>query len=162
MGARPDDVFARLDALGIGHRTVGHEPVFTVEESRRARGVIEGGHCKNLFLKNKRNEYWLVVCLEDTAVDLKALGTLIGAGRVSFASAERLADALGVPPGSVTPFALINDSGCRVRPVLQQRMLEVSPLSYHPLRNDMTTTIAAGDLIRFVESCGHTPRIENF
>jgi len=162
MPATPEDLFARLDDIGIAHRTVHHAPVFTVEENRALRGGIAGGHCKNLFLKNKKGACWLVVCLEDTAIDLKTLGGRIGAGRPSFGSADRLMEALGVLPGAVTPFALINDRTQRVQPVLQARMLEISPLNYHPLRNDRTTAIAPGDLLRFIENCGHRPEIVDF
>ena len=158
----PEALFARLDALGIAHSTIRHEPVFTVDENRELRGAIPGGHCKNLFLKSRKNACWLVVCLEDARIDLKELGGRIGAGRPSFGSAERLMEVLGILPGAVTPFALINDRTQRVQPVLQARMLEISPLNYHPLRNDRTTAIAPDDLVRFIEDCGHTPVIIDF
>ena len=160
--ATPEALFARLDALGIAHSTIRHEPVFTVDENRGLRGAIPGGHCKNLFLKNRKNAYWLVVCLEDARIDLRELGGRIGAGRPSFGSTERLMEALGILPGAVTPFALINDRTQRVQPVLQARMLEISPLNYHPLRNDRTTAIAPDDLVRFIEDCGHEPVIIDF
>ncbi|MCY4230082.1 MAG: prolyl-tRNA synthetase associated domain-containing protein [Alphaproteobacteria bacterium] len=160
--AAPEDLFTRLDELGIAHSTIRHEPVFTVGENRALRGSIPGGHCKNLFLKNRKNAYWLVVCLEDARIDLKDLGGRIGAGPPSFGSAERLMDVLGILPGTVTPFALINDHAQRVQPVLQARMLEFSPLNYHPLRNDRTTAIAPEDLVRFIEHCGHKPVILDF
>ncbi len=162
MPATPEDLFARLDELAIVHSTVCHAPVFTVDENRELRGGIVGGHCKNLFLKNRKNAYWLVVCLEDARIDLKELGGRIGAGRPSFGSAERLMEVLGILPGAVTPFALMNDREGRVQPVLQARMLEISPLNYHPLRNDRTTAIAPEDLVRFIENCGHTPVILDF
>ena len=160
--ATPEALFARLDALGIAHSTIRHEPVFTVDENRELRGAIPGGHCKNLFLKNRKNACWLVACLEDARIDLKELGGRIGAGRPSFGSAERLVEVLGILPGAVTPFALINDRTQRVQPVLQARMLEISPLNYHPLRNDSTTAIAPDDLVRFIEDCGHKPVIIDF
>ncbi len=162
MPATPEDLFARLDELAIVHSTVCHAPVFTVDENRELRGGIAGGHCKNLFLKNRKNAYWLVVCLEDARIDLKELGGRIGAGRPSFGSAERLMEVLGILPGAVTPFALMNDREGRVQPVLQARMLEISPLNYHPLRNDRTTAIAPEGLVRFIENCGHTPVILDF
>ena len=160
--AASGDLFARFDELGIAHRTVCHEPVFTVDENREYRGLLDGGHCKNLFLKNRKNAYWLIVCLEDARIDLKELGGRIGAGRPSFGSAERLMEVLGIVPGAVTPFALMNDRERRVQPVLQARMLEISPLNYHPLRNDRTTAIAPDDLVRFIENCGHKPVILDF
>src|ERR1700681_975846 len=119
MPATPDDLFAFLDSLGILHRTVRHPPLFTVEESRTLRGVIPGGHTKNLFLKDKKDALYLVVALEDAAIELKGLHRTLGAsGRFSFGSAELLRATLGVEPGSVTPFAVLNDTDARVTVVL--------------------------------------------
>ena len=159
MPATPEDLFARFDALGIRTRTVGHEPVFTVEEAKDLRGVLPGGHCKSLFLRNKKGRQWLVVCSEDRRLSMKALGELLGAGRLSFGSPERLMAALGVTPGSVTPFALVNDVERAVTVVLDRDMLAQDPLNYHPLVNDQTTAISPGDLVKFIEACGHTPHI---
>lgn len=152
-------LFARLSQLGIATRTVEHPPVFTVEEAKRLRGALPGGHCKSLFLRNKKGGMWLVVTLEDRPIDLKKLGERIGAGRVSFASAERLMAHLGVVPGAVTPFAVLNDRAKLVKVVLDAAMLRYSPLNYHPLRNDRTTAIGPQDLIRFLEAEGHPPWI---
>src|SRR6187401_3615684 len=105
----PQHLFARLDALGLAHRTVEHAPVFTVEQAKEHRGMLPGHHIKNLFLRNKKEEMWLVVALEDRAIDLKRLGEVLGAGRLSFGSADRLKRYLGVEPGSVTPLSLVND-----------------------------------------------------
>ena len=117
----PQQLFARLDELGLAHRTVEHAPVFTVEEAKQHRGVLPGHHIKNLFLRNKKEEMWLVVALEDRAIDLKRLGERLGAGRLSFGSPERLRTYLGVEPGSVTPFSVINDADHAVRLVLDCR-----------------------------------------
>lgn len=155
----PDDLFDRLDALGIAHRTYAHPPVFTVEEAKALRGTLPGGHCKSLFLKDKKGGLWLVVALEECRVDLKALADVLGAPRFSFGSADRLYAVLGVRPGSVTPFAAINDVERLVTVVLQQAMLAHDPLNYHPLENDRTTAIAPGDLVRFLDACGHGPRV---
>ncbi len=152
-------LFARLAQLGIRTATVEHPPVFTVEEAKRLRGALPGGHCKSLFLRNKKGGMWLVVALEDRPIDLKKLGERIGAGRVSFGSAERLMAHLAVVPGAVTPFAVFNDRERRVRVVLDAEMLRCSPLNYHPLRNDRTTAIQPEDLIRFLEAEGHPPQI---
>ncbi len=157
--ATPEDLFARFDALGIAVTTHDHDPVFTVEESRHLHDALPGGHCKSLFLRNKKGRCWLVVCEEDTPVDLKALGTRLGAGRFSFGSAERLMQYLGVTPGSVTPFALINEPEATIQVVLDQRMLRHELLNYHPLVNTRTTAIARDDLIRFIEACGHAYEI---
>jgi len=158
----PDTLLARFDALGIAHRTYTHPPVFTVEEARSLRGTLPGGHCKSLFLKDKKGGLWLVVALEECRVDLKALADRLGAPRFSFGSAELLCEVLGVRPGSVTPYAAINDVEHRVTVVLQQAMLAHDPLNYHPLENTRTTAIAPADLVRFLEACGHAPRIIEF
>jgi Ala-tRNA(Pro) deacylase len=155
----PDQLFARLDALGIAHKTYTHPPVFTVPEAVALRGQLPGGHCKSLFLKDKKGGLWLVVALEERRVDLKWLADALGAPRFSFSNAELLDAVLGVRPGSVTPFALVNDCDCRVTVVLDRAMLDHDPLNYHPLENDRTTAIAPADLLRFIATCGHTPRI---
>jgi Ala-tRNA(Pro) deacylase len=152
-------LFNRLGELGIKTVTVSHPPVFTVDEAKRLRGSLPGGHCKSLFLRNKKAEMWLVVTLEDRVLDLKLLGERIGAGRVSFGSAERLMQYLGVIPGAVTPFAILNDRERLVRVVLDAEMMRHTPLNYHPLRNDRTTAITPEDLVRFLEAEGHPPRV---
>lgn len=154
--ATPDQLFAELDRLAIAHATITHPPVFTVEEAKALRGKIEGGHTRNLFLKDKHDRLFLAVTLEDVPVDLKALGPLIGArGRLSFAAAELLRAHLGVEPGSVTPFALINDKAHTVTPVLDETMLALATLNFHPLRNTMTTAVSNEALVRFVAAQGH-------
>lgn len=158
----PEQLLARLDELGIRTVTYAHPPLFTVEESKALRGELPGGHCKNLFLKDKKDQHWLVVALEDAPVALNSFDKVIGSARLSFASAERLWARLGVRPGSVTPFALVNDRERAVNVVLQQAMLEHDPLNYHPLLNDRTTAIRPDDLLRFIRACGHEPRIVDF
>jgi Ala-tRNA(Pro) deacylase len=155
----PEALLARLDALGIAHRTYTHPPVFTVDEAKALRGALPGGHCKSLFLKDKKAGLWLVVALEECRVDLKLLADRLGAPRFSFGSAELLHEVLGVRPGSVTPFAAVNDAGRRVTIVLERAMLAHDPLNYHPLENDRTTAVAPGDLLRFLDDTGHQPRI---
>lgn len=156
--ATPADLFAALDRLGVTHRTITHPPVFTVEEAKALRGKIEGGHTKNLFLKDKADRLFLAVTLEDVPVDLKALGPMVDArGRLSFASADLLRAHLGVEPGSVTPFALINDRVNTVTPVFDRTMLAVTPLNFHPLENTMTTAISNDALLAFVSAQGHKP-----
>jgi Ala-tRNA(Pro) deacylase len=159
MPATPEALFARLDALAIPHRTHHHPPLHTVAESVSLRGTLPGGHCKSLFLIDRKGGLWLVVVLEDRRLDLKALSELLGAPRFSFASPERLLAALGVTPGSVTPFALMNDTAQAVKVVLDEAMLRHRPLNYHPLVNIATTAVAPEDLLRFIAACGHTPRI---
>lgn len=159
MAATDRDLFAYLDALGIAHHTYDHAPVFTVEESRAACAHIPGGHTKNLFLKDRRDRLWLVVAREDARVGLNALAKQLDAARFSFGSAELLVETLGVPPGSVTPFALINDKAGKVRVVLDEIMLAQDPLNFHPLRNDRTTAISSPDLVKFIHATGHEPLI---
>jgi len=158
----PDQLFARLDALGIAQRTYDHPPVFTVAEAAALRGQLPGGHCKSLFLKDKKAGLWLVVALEERRIDLKRLAEVLGAPRFSFGSAELLYEVLGVTPGSVTPFALVNDTTHRVALVLDRAMLDHDPLNYHPLDNTRTTAIAPADLLRFIAWCGHRPRVIDF
>ena len=155
----PDQLFARLEALRIAQRTYSHPPVFTVAEAAALRGQLPGGHCKSLFLKDKKAGLWLVVALEERRIDLKLLAETLGAPRFSFGSAELLYEVLGSKPGSVTPFALVNDTAHRVEIVLDQAMLGHDPLNYHPLDNTRTTAIAPADLLRFIAWCGHRPRI---
>ena len=131
--------------------------MFTVEESRLQRGALPGAHCKSLFLKDKKGALWLVVAIEDRRLDLKALARLIGAARLSFGSAERLARHLGVVPGAVTPFAVINDGAGAVRLVVDAALMAADLANFHPLSNDATTAIAPADLLRFAEATGHAP-----
>ncbi|ESR23911.1 prolyl-tRNA synthetase associated domain-containing protein [Lutibaculum baratangense] len=159
MPATPDDLFARLDELGIEVETRQHAPLFTVEESQALRGEIPGGHTKNLFLKDKKDRLWLVVAPEDAAVDLKRLPDAIGSARLSFGKAELMEEVLGVVPGSVTPFAIINDTGGRVSVVLSDELLGHEVLNFHPLVNTMTTTIGRDDLVAFLKAENHAPLV---
>ena len=161
MPFTPDELFAYLDNLGIAHPTVSHPAVFTVEEARALRGKIAGGHTKNLFLRDKKGGLFLVVAPEDAAIELKSLHRLLGAsGRFSFGSAELMRETLGVEPGAVTPFAVVNDRACRVTVVLDAAMMAHATLNFHPLVNTGTTTISREGLLRFLEATGHLPRIE--
>src|SRR5665213_5979 len=161
MPKTPEQLFTALDALGIPHKTVRHSPLFTVEQSRSLRGQIPGGHTKNLFLRDKKYELYLVVALEDAAIDLKSLHRVLGAtGRFSFGSSDLLREVWGVEPGAVTPFGAINDTQARVSVALDAAMMEHETLNYHPLVNTMTTSIARDDLVKFLESTAHLPRIE--
>ncbi|MGH6725540.1 MAG: prolyl-tRNA synthetase associated domain-containing protein [Pseudolabrys sp.] len=161
MPATPDQLFAFLDSLGIAHATVKHPPLFTVEQSRALRGQIPGGHTKNLFLRDKKYELYLVVALEDAEIELKGLHRQLGAtGRFSFGASDLLREVWGVEPGAVTPFGAINDTQGRVTVVLDAAMMQHAALNYHPLVNTMTTSIARDDLVKFLEATGHNPRFE--
>jgi Ala-tRNA(Pro) deacylase len=158
----PDALFARLAALGIATETVWHEPVFTVEEAQAKRGELPGTHCKCLFLRDKKGALWLAVVEESRRVDLKALAARLGADRFSFGSPDRLMRHLAVEPGSVTPFALINDAAGEVRVALDATMMAGGTLYYHPLTNRATTRISAADLLRFIAATGHEPVLVDF
>jgi Ala-tRNA(Pro) deacylase len=141
--------------LGIQVVHTQHEPTPTVEDTKRIREGIPGAHCKNLFLKNKKDQYFLIVMQADDPINIKVFEKVIGSSRLSFASPERLQQVLKVTPGSVTPFALINDTGKQVHVFLQADMMAHELLNFHPLRNDLTTTIRSDDLKRFIEHTGH-------
>jgi Ala-tRNA(Pro) deacylase len=159
--ASPDELLAYLDSLGIEHRTVTHPPVFTVEEARASRGEALGGHTKNLFLRDKKGALYLVVAPEDATIELKSLHRLLGAsGRFSFGSADLMRELLGVEPGSVTPFAVINDKSRRVTVILDAGLMAHDVPNFHPLVNIGTTTISREGLVKFLEATGHHPRIE--
>jgi Ala-tRNA(Pro) deacylase len=161
MPASPDDLFAYLDSLGIEHQTVNHAPVFTVEEARAQHARVAGGYTKNLFLRDKKGALYLVVAPEDAAIELKSLHRLLGAtGRFSFASADLMRELLGVEPGSVTPFAVMNDKSGQVTVILDAAMMAHEMLNFHPLMNTGTTTISRDGLLQFLEATGHRARIE--
>ncbi len=153
--ATPADLFERLNRLDISYKTIKHPPLFTVEHSQALRGELDGGHAKNLFLKNKKGRMWLLVAEESAHINLKAFAKMIGAGNLSFGKPELLMDMLGVIPGAVTPFALINAEPGSITPLFDQDLLAEDPLNFHPLDNTMTTTIAKADLLRFIEALGH-------
>ncbi len=157
MAASREDLFALLDELGIAHETREHEAAFTVEDARRLRGLIPGGHTKNLFLKDKKGRLWLVVAEEDREVNLKQLHRRIGAARLSFGKAELMEQVLGVRPGSVTPFAVMNDREGRVTVVLDEAMMAHEVLNFHPLENTATTSISSQGLLKFLRATGHEP-----
>ncbi len=149
-----------LQQLDIETKTHDHEAVFTVAESHKIKEDLPGGHTKNLFLKDKKGNIGLVVCLNDTEVDLKSFHKKTDFGRVSFGNADLLWDLLGVKPGSVTPFALINDKNDqKVRLFLDANMLEENLLTYHPLENTATTAISKDDLLKFFSATGHEPTV---
>jgi Ala-tRNA(Pro) deacylase len=154
-----DEILERLTALGLEHRTHLHPPVFTVEQAQEHTRHLLGGHCKNLFLKDKKGGLWLVTCRDELKVDLNLLARKLNAPRFSFGRAELLQQVLGVAPGSVTPLALVNDTANRVTSVLDEGLLAHEWVNCHPLQNDATTTLRSDDLLRFVRATGHEPRV---
>jgi Ala-tRNA(Pro) deacylase len=160
MPKTPDELFAFLESLGIFVSTVDHPPLFTVAESQSLRGEIAGGHTKNLFLKDKKGAYFLVTVEEEAVVDLKTVHTLIGAsGRVSFGKPDMLMELLGVAPGAVTVFGAVNDTGGRVKIVLDEGLMREETINAHPLTNEATTSIRRSDLLAFLKAIGHEPHI---
>ena len=160
MPASRTDLLDFLDQLGIETRTHDHDAVFTVEESHKIKVDLPGGHSKNLFLKDKKGTILLVVCLNDTEVDLKSLHKKYDCGRVSFGNADLLWQHLGVRPGSVTPFALINDRlDNHVKLILDANLMKWDLLNFHPLENTATTAIRREDLLAFFAATGHAPTI---
>ena len=160
MPRTPAELFLYLDGLGIKIATISHPPLFTVADSQALRGEIPGGHTKNLFLKDKKDNFFLVTVQEEAEVDLKQIHHLIGAsGRVSFGKPEALMEHLGVIPGAVTAFGLINDEKGVVKFVVDSTLMEHAVINAHPLTNEATTSIAAEDLLRFARATGHEPAI---
>ncbi len=154
-----EQLLDRLGEIGITHETIDHPAVFTVEEAQAHTSHLPGGHCKSLFLKDKKGGLWLLVCLDHRRIDMNRLSKVLGCPRLSFGKPDLLLEILGVTPGSVTPFALINDGKHRVQPLLDKAMLDHELLNYHPLTNEATTTIRAADLSLFIEAMGHKPAV---
>ena len=160
--ATEEDLYARLDALGVAHHTQRHPPVFTVTESADLKRALPGAHTKNLFLKDKKGALALVCAHADARIDLNQTAALVGLGRPSFAAADLLMAHLGVLPGSVTVFALINDAARRVRLVLDVALLDAELVNFHPLRNDATTALAPAGLLTFIAATGREAVIVRF
>jgi Ala-tRNA(Pro) deacylase len=157
MRADRDTLCARLKELGVETVTVEHAPMFTVAQSSALRERLPGAHTKSLFLVDKDGRMVLVVAKDDTRVDLKALSRTLGLGRLSFGSPQVLEAVLGVPGGSVTPFALINDTAADVTVVVDRALMDFAEVNCHPLENTATTRLATSELLRFIEACGHEP-----
>ena len=127
-----------------------HDPLFTVEDSKKLRGKINGAHSKNLFLKNKKNEFFLLSCEEADRIDLKKISKSLDLGNISFAKQEYLEEYLKIKPGSVSPFALLNDDGAFVNFYLEQTLYESKLVNFHPLINTFTITIETDKFIEFM------------
>lgn len=154
------DLLARFRALGLDTTTHDHPAVFTVAESAEIKAALPGAHSKNLLLKDKKGRVFLVTAEGDAAIDLKAVSDKIGAsGRVTFAKAELLMELLGVIPGAVTPFGIVNDRDRVVTVVVDRPMLDHELLNFHPLENTATTAIRREDFLAFLEAEGHPPLI---
>tara|TARA_R110000868_G_scaffold45045_1_gene149788 strand:+ start:48005 stop:48526 length:522 start_codon:yes stop_codon:yes gene_type:complete len=162
MSTSRSALFARLDALEIRHQTVEHPPIFTVDEGREHKADMPGAHTKNLFLKDRLGQSILITARDETVIRLNRLHRQIGSGRLSFGPEPLLFDCLGVRPGSVTALALINDTEQQVRFLLDKALLDWPLVWCHPLSNDATTGLSPADLLRFIDSTGHTPEVIDF
>lgn len=157
MTATPEQLFAYLDGLGIAHSTVEHPAMFTVEDGRALHRAIPGLHCKNLFIKDKKDRLWLIVMPGDKRADLGRLEKHLKAPRFSFAKPEVLLEVLGLTPGSVTPFGLLNDHERRVKVVLDHELIGSEWVNFHPLVNTASTTLRSADLLKFIKEQGYDP-----
>lgn len=156
------ELTALLDRLGIAHASLEHEPVFRVGEEAEGLRSLPGAHSKNLFLRDSRDQLWLISAEQDTPIDLKRLPAVIGSGRLSFGSPERMAESLGVSPGSVTALGLINDQHGRVRFVLDARLALADKVNFHPLVNTATTSLSQSGFRAFLRAVGVEPIIVDF
>jgi len=156
LTSEEETVVRRLSELGVPFERHEHPPVATVEAAEQYWSGIEATHCKNLFLRNQKgNRHYLVILAHQKKADLRKVADQIGDGKLSFASPERLMTHLGLTPGSVSPFGLINDAGHGVRVVLDRDLKSAARLSFHPNINTVTFVLSAPDFMRFLESCGN-------
>ena len=151
----PNDLMAVLDELGIVVEKFSHPPLRTVEDSQAYRHDMQGGHAKNLYLRDRKKRNYLVIAEETQPIDLKALATAMNADRLTFGSPDRLMQYLGIIPGAVTPFSVINDDAGEVTVFLDETLANMEKANFHPLVNDQTITIAISDLMRFFAHTGH-------
>jgi Ala-tRNA(Pro) deacylase len=152
-----EDLMRTLRDLAIETTTLSHHPLMTVQDANTQRHHLHGAHSKNLLLKDKFNKFWMITALDDTSIDLKWAAKHLGANKFTFAKPAEMLEILGIRPGSVSPFALINDGSNLVTFVLEQRMLEYSHQNFHPLRNDRTVAIITSDFLAFLQRIDHEP-----
>jgi len=141
--------------LALSYQLHEHPPLRTVEDSQNHRGEMTGGHIKNLYLRDRKKNNYLVVAEETKDIDLKTLSDAIGAARLSFGSSDRLMEFLGVRPGAVSPLTLYNDHDHNVRLVMDKSLYDYDEINVHPLVNDKTLTMKIADLDTFLEKTGH-------
>ncbi len=161
MPATPEQLFARLDALGIAHETIAHPPVYTAEDGVEWKQKVPGLHCKNLFMHNRDGQIWLIVMPAFERASLNHIFKQLGAGRMSFCPGEMMLPILGVPPGSATPMALMNDSAKEMKVAVDRTVAEAPVISVHPLHNAASTVISGADLLLFLEQHDFTPVLCN-
>lgn len=155
-------LYALLNKLGMSYHTEEHRAVFSVEDGADVKARLPGGHSKNLFLKDKAGDYVLVSALGSTTIKLNQLHKRIGTKRLSFGKPDALLELLGVVPGSVTVFSVLNDTDCKVRLVLDKALFDHDVAWFHPMRNTASTRIAPQDIISFANATGHAPTIIDF
>lgn len=156
------DLLAFLDAHAIAHRTLDHPAVFRVGEGEAIKAGLPGAHTKNLFLKDAKDRLWLISAADRTAIDLKRLPPIIGSARLSFGREELMVETLGVTPGSVTAFGLINDEARRVTFVLDRVLAEAELVNFHPLTNTATTAVDRAGFRAFLAALGVRPIVMDF
>lgn len=162
MTPQEESVHVRLHELGIVFTRYEHPPVATVEAAEQYWRPIEATHCKNLFLRNQKgNRHYLVVLEHRKKADLRSVADQIGDGKLSFGSPERLMTHLGLTPGSVSPFGLINNRDHAVRVVIDRDLKAAERLSFHPNINTATLVIGGADFIRFLDACGNAVQYVN-
>lgn len=162
MPVTPADLFAYLDSLGIEHSTVEHPPLFTVEDGRAWHGRIPGLHCKNLFLKDRDGRFWLVLMPGDKRAMLGLVEKRVGSARLSFGKPELLMEIMGLTPGSVTPFGLMNDAAAkRLTVIVDDDLVKSEWVNFHPLHNAASTSLRAADLMKFIRALGYAPLVVN-
>jgi Ala-tRNA(Pro) deacylase len=157
-----DEFLAFLDSLGVAHDTVDHPAVFRVGEGEDVKAQIPGAHTKNLFLKDAKDRLWLISAEDRAVIDLKRLHQVIGSARLSFGNAALMEEVLGVTPGSVTAFALVNDKAHRVTFVLDRTLAEADRVNFHPLVNTGTTGVSREGFCKFLEAVGVKPMVVDF
>lgn len=156
------DLFDYLDGLNIIHKTYNHAPIFTVDEGADIKANMPGGHTKNLFLKDKAGQFFLICALGDTPIRINKLHPILGCKRLSFGKAEALLGLLGMTPGSITLFSILNDTNHQVTLILDKALFNHDIVNFHPLLNDATTAISSSDMIKFAKTTGHHPVILDF
>ncbi len=161
MPCTVEQLYSFLDQLGIEHETTRHPPIFSEADGREWLGKIPGRTCKNLFLKDEKGQLWLVVMPADKRADLKGIARRIGTPRLSFAKPDILADVLEMTPGSVTPFALMNDATKKVKVVLDEELLKCDKMNCHPLQNTASTTLCSADFLKFIKALNYEPVVVN-
>lgn len=162
MPASRQELFDYLDSQNISHNTLEHDPIFRVEDSLELKAQRPGANTKNLFLKDKSGRFFLICAQSDSSIRINKLHPLLDCKRLSFGKAEPLYDLLGVTPGSVTLFSILNDTENQVTLILDAALLNHDIVNFHPLLNDATTAISSADMIAFAKATGHVPVILDF